>query len=194
QKIEAERISIWEARLEREAEGRHQQLAREKCEARRGEEEWVRSGGILRDANGKRDMVKTQAVRDELKLREVEAQLVRKWETYERRWKELSAGGRGDTKATVTFQDIPWPVDIENRDTLELCDLSVKKVEDFLLGGLRVRGNQVTKKDRIRSSLLRWHPDKMTAMLARVVDEDVKIVKQGVSVVMMCLQELNAKP
>lgn len=138
-------------------------------------------------------MVKTQAVRDELKLREVEAGLVRRWEEYERRWKELSAAGISKTKTAVKFQDIPWPVNVGTHETLELGDLNVEKVEDFLLAGLKVRGNQVTKKDRVRSSLLRWHPDKMTSVLARVVDDDREAIKQGISVVVACLQELNAK-
>lgn len=193
QKAEEDRESAWQSRLKREAEVHQQRVAREEAEARRGEEEWVRSGGILRDAGGRRDMVKTQAVRDELKLREIEAGLVRRWEEYERRWKELSTTGTSKTKATVTFQDIPWPVDVGTRETLELGDLNVEKVQDFLLAGLKVRGNRVTKKDRVRSSLLRWHPDKMTAVLARVVHDDREVIKQGISVVMACLQELNAK-
>jgi hypothetical protein len=187
-KAEADQKFAWELRLKKEAENRQQRIAREEAEARRGEEEWVRSGGTLRDAEGRRDMAKTQAVRDELKLREIEERLVRRWEEYERQWKEL-----WNDKGAVIFQNIPWPVNVDSREALDLDDLNVEKVEDFLLSGLKVRGNRVTKKDRVRSSLLRWHPDKMTAVLARVIDEDMEAVKQGISVVMLCLQELNTK-
>jgi len=49
----------------------------------------------------------------------------------------------------------------------------------------------VTRNERVRSSLLRWHPDKMTGVLGRVVKEDVEAVVEGISVVMMCLTRLQ---
>ena len=195
-KEETDREAAWTARLQRDAELRQQRLAQEEVEARHGEEEWVRSGGILRDAEGRRDMVRTQAVRDELKLREIEKTLVDRWEAYERRWKELLMNSKGkegvQAKADLRFVDVPWPVDVGEKE-VAVGDLMMGKVEEFLLGGLRVRGCGVTRKDRIRSSLLRWHPDKMTGVVARVVKEDVEMVGQGVNAVIRCLQKLNAK-
>lgn len=191
-KEETDREANWGARLRRDAEIRQQRLEREKAEAVRGEEEWVRSGGILRDANGKRDMARTRAVKEELKLREVEKELTRRWAEYEKRWKELLASRKEEERSKVRFSDLPWPVDIDGVEEIELDDLTVEKVEGFLLGSLQVRGCTVTKKDRVRSSLLRWHPDKMTGVLARVVEEDLDLVKQGISVVMVCLQKLNS--
>jgi hypothetical protein len=192
-KEEAEREAAWAARLKRDAELRQQRLAQEEAEATHGEEEWVRSGGILRDSEGRRDMVKTQAVREELKLRDIEKALVDTWEGYEGRWKVLLASGRGkEVVADLRFRDVPWPVDTGG-EVVELRDLTVKGVEEFLLGGLRVRGCGVTKKERVRSSLLRWHPDKMTGVFARVVEEDIDMVKDGINVVICCLQMLNSK-
>lgn len=184
---ELEREAAWTARVQRDAELRQQQLGKEEAEARRGEEEWVRSGGILRDGQGKRDIVRTQAVRDELKLRDIEKALVEMWEAYEEGWKELLG-----KRERVRFCDVPWPVDTGDK-RVEVGDLRMEKVEEFLLGGLRVRGCNVTRKDRIRSSLLRWHPDKMTSILARVVEEDLGMVKEGISAVIRCLQKLNSK-
>jgi hypothetical protein len=192
-KEEVDRETAWAARLKRDAELRQQRLAQEEGEARHGEEEWVRSGGILRDSEGKRDMVKTQAVREELKLRDIEKALVETWEGYEGRWKNLLTSGKGkEVVAGLRFRDVPWPVDTGGEE-VQLQDLTVKRVEEFLLGGLSVRGCGVTKKERVRSSLLRWHPDKMTGVFARVVEEDVEMVKEGINVVICCLQVLNSK-
>ncbi|KAJ3856475.1 hypothetical protein EV368DRAFT_25558, partial [Lentinula lateritia] len=47
-------------------------LEREEVERVRGEEDWVRSGGILRDSEGKRDFARTEKVREEIRLREWE--------------------------------------------------------------------------------------------------------------------------
>jgi hypothetical protein len=176
-----------------EEEGRLQRRAREAEEARRGEECWVRSGGILRDANGKRDMVRTQAIRDELKLREEEKLLMDRWERYEADWAKLLEQAKLGASRTIQFRDIPWPIDSMDKNTLTLQLLTADNVEEFLFGVLRVRGYGVTKKERVRSSLLRWHPDKMTVVVAKVAPEDVDVVLHGINSVTLILQGLNAK-
>ncbi|KAG5220669.1 mitochondrial carrier domain-containing protein [Salix suchowensis] len=47
-------------------------LEREQAEATQGEFDWVRSGGILRDARGRRDKVRTEAIRTEIRRRDEE--------------------------------------------------------------------------------------------------------------------------
>ncbi|ESK87322.1 hypothetical protein Moror_5731 [Moniliophthora roreri MCA 2997] len=180
-------------------------VSREQAEATRGEEEWVRNGGILRDANGKRDFQRTEAVREELRLREVEKALRERWEAYERRWKEMAGAVRQES---IRFEDIPWPVALpedesskfrgyySKKDTksprkVMLSNITTKNVEEFILGGLRIRGQTVTKKERIRASLLRWHPDKLTGLLSKVVEEDQDAVRDGIGIVVQCLHELN---
>ena len=175
-----------------EEERRLQRRAREAEEARRGEECWVRSGGVLRDANGKRDMVRTQAIRDELKLREEEKLLMDRWKCYEADWAELLEQVKLSAGRTIKFRDIPWPIDLTDRNTWTPQLLTSNNVEEFLLGVLKVRGYGVTKKERVRSSLLRWHPDKMTVVVAKVVPEDVDVVLHGINSVMLVLQRLNA--
>ncbi|KAF5383235.1 hypothetical protein D9615_004919 [Tricholomella constricta] len=142
------------------------------AEARRGEEAWVASGGMLRDAQGRRDVARTEAVRAELRLREWEAEVIRRWERYEAGWRKLLGSGAKE----IGIGDIPWPGG-------ELGDLTVERVEEFLLEGLGVRGCVVTRRERVRSSFLRWHPDKMTGVLARVVEEDVESVTEGIRLV-----------
>lgn len=163
-------------------------------EARKGEEDWVSSGGILRDTEGQRDWARTQAVREELKLREFERQIQERWDEYERRWSNIWASLRSEdagNASILTFEDIPWPVRAEQGRPVRVEDLAVKRVEDFLLEGLTVRGGNVTKKDRVRNSLLRWHPDKLGNLLRRIHPDDVEDVMRGLGIVMECLQRLN---
>lgn len=183
------------ARLVRDAALRKARLESEAAEARKGEIDWVRSGGILRDAQGNRDYAKTEAIREELRLTELERVLVERWKKYENRWSDLVGKTGRDRERTrdVTFEDVPWPVCPADDQSVVLADLTVDRVEDFLLAGLKVRGCTVTKKERVRSSLLRWHPDKMTGVLARIVDEDLEAVRQGIHVIVLCLHQLNSR-
>ncbi|KAF8881213.1 hypothetical protein BD779DRAFT_1675530 [Infundibulicybe gibba] len=192
-----EENKAWEARLERAADLHQQKLAEQEEEGQRGEEEWVRSGGILRDKNGRRDYKRTESVREELRLREVERILRERWETYERRWTELLANPKGKDarppERTVRFNDIPWPVHLEDEaKAIDISDLTLSRVEEFLMGPLKVRGYGVSKRERVRASLLRWHPDKMTALHGRVVEEDLETVRKGINAVMVCLQHMNS--
>ncbi|KAJ7509446.1 hypothetical protein B0H11DRAFT_1249939 [Mycena galericulata] len=183
------------ARVVRDAALRKARLEMEAVEARKGEVDWVRSGGILRDAQGNRDYAKTEAIREELRLIALESALVERWNTYESRWAELAGkAGRDREKARdVRFADVPWPVCPAKGQAVTLADLTVDCVEDFLLAGLKVRGCTVTKKERVRSSLLRWHPDKMTGVLARIVETDVEAVREGIHAVVLCLHQLNSR-
>ncbi|TFK41757.1 hypothetical protein BDQ12DRAFT_678442 [Crucibulum laeve] len=177
---------------ERSARLRQQAEARTEAEALRGEEEWVRSGGMLRDEHGNWDHTRTQAIRDELKLRDEEKCLLQRWDSYERNWNSLLKGkAPDDDSRDVHFHDIPWPVEKDVSTELDLVDLTAARMEEFFLGSLRVRGVKVTKKERVRSSLLRWHPDKLTTLLTRVVEADEQRVRQGINAVMACLQTLN---
>ncbi|KAK1230376.1 hypothetical protein PQX77_006535 [Marasmius sp. AFHP31] len=179
-------------------------INKEEFEARRGEEEWVRNGGILRDANGNRDFKRTEELREELRAREVERGLTERWDSYETRWKELMRKVNVHDDGEVTFEDIPWPVSVEEdkkkkrkgkerERKITLEDLTAENVEEFVLGSLKVRGSKVTRKERIRASLLRWHPDKLTGLLARVPEEHREMVEDGVGIVVRVLHDLNVK-
>lgn len=180
--------------LKREAELRR---TAEKAEALCGEENWVRNGGLLRDADGNRDYARTNAMREELKLRDLEESLVNRWNAYENGWQDLVS-----SNSPLRFSDIPWPIAVvscpqSSKDlgpmAVKLGDMSMEEVEDLLLGDLTVRGCTVTRKERIRNSLLRWHPDKMTAILSRVMEEDISDVVEGIGIVVRCLHRLNSK-
>ncbi|KAJ3540842.1 hypothetical protein NMY22_g4136 [Coprinellus aureogranulatus] len=72
-----------------------------------------------------------------------------------------------------------------------LSQLTPDNIRSFLLETLTVRGTKVTPRERIRSSMLRWHPDKMGRVVERVRDEEEReLVVRGVGEVVRALQRL----
>lgn len=193
--------AAWAARLEQEAAARAARRERERAEALRSEIEWVRAGGALRDARGRRDPARTAALRREIELKDKEDRLRARWDAYEARWRVLSdSRGRGrsesregrerqdDAADGLAFADVPWPVDPAPAD---VSDLTRVRIADFLLEPLSIRGNTVTRRERIRASLLRWHPDKVSMLLARVRPIDAERVMEGVYAVFRALKEMQ---
>lgn len=166
----------------REAEGRkRREKARELASL--GEFEWVRSGGVLRDAEGRRDKVRTENIKQEIRLQEKEKLLTERWEAYEARWRALLLSDE-----RVSFKEIPWPLQSTPQTAKEL---TFAAISEFLLEPLTVRSNTVTRRERIRTSLLRWHPDKMSSVLSRVTEDDRISVREGLGVVMMSLKRMK---
>jgi len=168
---------------QRQMTERQKRLEKEREVETHGEIEWVRSGGVLRDAQGRRDKVRTDSIRQEIRLQEREKLLTDRWEMYERRWCSLLA-----SDDPVSFKNVPWPL---QTCPSSVADLTFVAISDFLLEPLEVRTNTVTKRERIRTSLLRWHPDKMSSVLRRVAAEDVDIVREGIGAVCMCLKSMK---
>ncbi|KZT70516.1 hypothetical protein DAEQUDRAFT_725448 [Daedalea quercina L-15889] len=173
----------WQERLRRDIQRHEERLAQERAEALIGEMEWVRAGGSLRDANGRRDKVRTEQLREEIRILDEEARLVKLWDGYEARWRAVLAA----TDA-VTFEDVPWPLPLTPRTVDELVPAAI---EEFLFGSLRVRRNTVTRRERIRASLLKWHPDKAAALMSRVIREDQAVVREGIHTVFRCLKDMQ---
>ncbi|KAG2144107.1 uncharacterized protein EDB93DRAFT_1228412 [Suillus bovinus] len=146
--------------------------------------EWVRGGGVLRDAQGRRDKARTERIRAELKLQEEEKTKMNRWREYDERWKALIT----TSDKTLAFADIPWPLLTAPRGA---DSFTLPAISEFLFESLSVRNNAVTKKNRIRSSILRWHPDKSSLVVGRVVAEDVDAVREGIHAVFHCLKRLQ---
>lgn len=176
---EAER----EERCARDSQAREGRLARERAEALIGEIHWVRLGFSLRDELGRKDVGRTEELRKEIRLREEEGRIMARWDQYETRWRRLLASG-----SPVTFQDIPWPLPDTPSSPSSLDDAAI---EDFIFATFSVRTNTVTRRDRLRASILRWHPDKVTTVVSRVVPDDVDAVREGVNVVFRRLKALQ---
>jgi len=166
-------------------------LASIAAEARKAEEFWVSTGGVLTDTHGQTDKPRMNAIRKELKLKKLEAQILQHWDSYDQAWVNMPTKLREDT-ISLRFDDIPWPLKGVGEREFQIRDLTVKRVEEFLMESLTVRNVSCTKKERIRSSFLRWHPDKLGWLLQRVHPEDIEMVQMGIGIVMESLQRLNS--
>ncbi|PSS15409.1 hypothetical protein PHLCEN_2v3285 [Hermanssonia centrifuga] len=164
-------------------ERRIRNLEREQREVYVSELAWVRSGGILRDANGRRDKVRTEKMRKEIRILDEEKRILDCWNAYESRWHALLA-----SNDSICWKDIPWPV---CNAPSSVADLAPELLSAFLFAPFKVRGQAGSRKERIRSSILRWHPDKISIILARVVDEERDLILQGVNTVVMSLRALQ---
>ncbi|KAI0812362.1 hypothetical protein BC629DRAFT_1472366 [Irpex lacteus] len=58
----------------------------------------------------------------------------------------------------------------------------------FILSSQHSEG--LSMKDRVKSALRRWHPDRFGRILARVSDEDKGKVEEGAGIVARCLSNL----
>ncbi|KAI0336851.1 hypothetical protein GY45DRAFT_1341842 [Cubamyces sp. BRFM 1775] len=141
--------------------------------------EYVRMGFSIRDRFGRIDKARTEHVRAELNKRDAQAELIKQWETYETRWRSLLTS---DTP--VTFAQIPWP--LPNLPS-SIDDITPEAIIRFFLDSLKVPGNTASESDRLRSALLRWHPDKMSAVLSRTMDTELQPVREGVNIVFRAL-------
>jgi hypothetical protein len=166
-------------------EGHINRLHKERELIEMNEIEWVRGGGVLRDGRGRRDKARTERIRAELKLQEEEKEKMGRWRDYEGRWKVLVTSDKA-----ISFTDVPWPLRTapSSRDT---GAFTLPAISEFLFESLSVRSNTLTKKSRIRSSILRWHPDKSSSIISRVVAEDADAVREGIHAVFHCLKRLQ---
>ncbi|KAF7797036.1 hypothetical protein EIP86_008228 [Pleurotus ostreatoroseus] len=169
-------------RVERE-EKRRERREREQQQIWLNELEWVRSGGILRDKHGRRDMARTEEMRKEIWLQEEEQRIQELWESYENRWRKFMSAG---PNASLSWEDIPWPV---YGSPSSPADLDADAIAQFIFATLLVRGSTGSKKEKIRSFFLRWHPDKFpAALLSQTSEEEREKILDGVSSVFMSLK------
>ncbi|KAF9244932.1 hypothetical protein BU15DRAFT_71291 [Melanogaster broomeanus] len=70
-------------------------------------------------------------------------------------------------------------------------DITAENITSFLMHP--VHSSNHTRRERIRTALLRWHPDRFRRILPRVVESETSAVEEGVGVVARCLNELLGK-
>jgi hypothetical protein len=129
------------------------------------------------------------------------------WNSYETRWGLLSQSQSPNQRqlggASLTFERIPWPVadsevvipPLDGRRTTRTTRraaldelLRPEAIREFLLSP--AHSPEVLSKDRIRTALRRWHPDKFARLLGLVVESDKDAVADGVGIVVRCLNEM----
>ena len=94
------------------------------------------------------------------------------FESYQKRWvafeAKLAQGG------TISAKDIPFPPDAGN------------------ISGITSKDDAVTKKKKLKDALMRWHPDKFTAVLAKCSDKDgvgIEVAKRVSEVAKRLIEE-----
>jgi len=108
------------------------------------------------------------------------------WREYEARWAAISsATTTSQDQEQFTFHSIPWPMFTTPR-TVE--DISPARVAMFVLSPLHSEGQ--SNKERVKSALRRWHPDRFGRLLARIDERDRQSVEEGVGTVARCLSNL----
>ncbi|KAF8967836.1 hypothetical protein BDZ97DRAFT_1916422 [Flammula alnicola] len=102
------------------------------------------------------------------------------WTSYESQWASLPSSSE-----SLEFKKTPWPLILPPRNT---DDITRDGIVAFLFSPLHSQ-NQ-SRKDRIRSAQLRWHPDRFRRFLGRVPETERAAVEEGVGIVARCLNEL----
>ncbi|KAH9034833.1 hypothetical protein EDB85DRAFT_961351 [Lactarius pseudohatsudake] len=107
------------------------------------------------------------------------------WKAYERQWAAIAIG---KDDSPLTFRSVPWPMSLPPRSAREVTSEAVAK---FILSHAHSEG--VSRKDRIKSALRRWHPDRFGRILNRVDVKDRAAVERAVGTVARCLNDLLAR-
>ncbi|KAH9915913.1 uncharacterized protein B0H18DRAFT_885399 [Fomitopsis serialis] len=114
---------------------------------------------------------------------------------YDARWKDL-VGPSAGTDSPMRFADIPWPVlppELSGRRTKELTmdDLTVETISAFLLIQDDSEAGKKERKDKLRETMLRFHPDKFEGRILKLVAEDEReIVMEAVGIVVRAVSGL----
>ena len=176
-----------ENRMHHEAT-RKARLEHERQQIYQSELEWVRSGGILRDSNGRRDKARTEEFKKEIRLQKEEQEILARWAAYETRLRSLQ---NAPDSFIMHWDAIPWPMHTHPPSPAEI---TTEVVSEFVFATFRVRGVKAVRKDRLRTSILRWHPDKYTALLLRVPEPEQRaLILEGVNAVLRALRELQGE-
>ncbi|KAJ8473424.1 hypothetical protein ONZ51_g7872 [Trametes cubensis] len=125
-------------------------------------------------------------------------------ESYDVRWKELlSQSTPAAPEGTMRFADVPWPVlppsssskRGEQQLPIALEDLTTDAISSFLLPATVGPADEETakkdRKEKLRETMLRFHPDKFEGRVMRLVrSADKEMVKEGVGIVARTLNAL----
>ncbi|KAF9529397.1 hypothetical protein CPB83DRAFT_765079 [Crepidotus variabilis] len=137
---------------------------------------------IAREEARRRDLteLKEREKRDRAKRERLTADA---WTRYESRWSSLSS-----SMVPLDFKSTPWPLILSPRST---DDITQDAIAAFLFS--QTHSQDQSRRDRIRSAQLRWHPDRFRRFLGRVAEKDKVIVEEGVNIVARILNELMEK-
>ena len=132
------------------------------------------------------------------RMREAEAR-----ETYDTRWKALLApAGTVSDGEMLRFEDIPWPVMVsatslwdDQPTRISVEDLTAQAISSFLLPpsehDVPSADPSKERKEKLRETMLRFHPDKFEGrIMKRVREKDKERVKEAVGIVARTVNSL----
>ncbi|RDB25417.1 Mitochondrial intermembrane space import and assembly protein 40 [Hypsizygus marmoreus] len=184
--IEAERWMRHEEDTRRRAAEREREKTRLIQEELRRVEARIR---YKREAERRKIAEEKARIYEELRERErrnqvkADKMMMDAWNDYEKRWSDLPTSSE-----SLAFASIPWPV---VSPPLQAEDLTKMAISSFLYSPLHSQSQ--TRKDRIRSAQLRWHPDRFQRVLGKVKEEEKAQVEEGVGIVARCLNDMMAR-
>jgi hypothetical protein len=154
----------------------------------------------IRRANESRSETRRleKAAREEEERRRLQRALERVEEArraYEQSWKALLQPD-AHNGPDMSFADVPWPVLPAQAGTpMQLADIVPTALERFLIPPAPAQMDDPEwlklRKDRLRETMLRFHPDKFSSrVLLRVREADQEDVKDGVGRVVRGITEL----
>ncbi|KAJ7287212.1 hypothetical protein C8J57DRAFT_1117049, partial [Mycena rebaudengoi] len=133
-------------------------------------------------------------------------------EEYHLRWKALLTTSLDDDQSTLTFSDIPWPIAAAHHQKADkkadkkgsqgtrppplvsLAELTADAISAFLVPAtVDSLGDKEKKdrKDKLRETILRFHPDKFEGrLMKRVRERDQENVREAIGVVVRTLNAL----
>ncbi|KAI0062449.1 hypothetical protein BV25DRAFT_1825443 [Artomyces pyxidatus] len=112
-------------------------------------------------------------------------------EAYDRRWAELLAPAAVNP-GLLRFDEVPWPVSAQSPVT-SAGQFTVDAISAFLFPESSGSGDELARKrkDRLRETMLRFHPDKFEGRVMRHIrEEHQEAVREGVGVVVRAVTEL----
>lgn len=184
--VEAERWMRQEEEARRVAEARNREKARLIQDELRRIEERVR-----RRREEEKHRIVEERIRTLMELRErerkeranAEKSVALAWKDYETRWANLAGSSE-----PLSFSDIPWPLSAAPAGVDQITPAGISS---FLLSPLHSQGQ--TRKDRIRSAQLRWHPDRFQRLMKRVNEGEKGSIEEGAGIIARCLNDLMSR-
>jgi hypothetical protein len=99
--------------------------------------------------------------------------------------KHESDGLAQQASGSLRFSSIPWPM---NPPPSTPTDITAALVSAFVLSS--AHSAELSRRERVRAALLRWHPDRFGRFLERVEQAERADVEGAVGIVARCLNEL----
>lgn len=171
------------------AEFEEQERKKAEREARHAQEEAIRAE-TRRLAREEEERRKNRR-RSKERRREAEMR-----EAYDSRWKDLLASSKDEQRRKLRFKDVPWPV-AGHGSSVSMEDLTVDAISAFLLlseedATASAEASKI-RKEKLRETMLRFHPDKFEArVMSRITEKDKEMVREAVGLVVRTVSDLMA--